>query len=82
MAMKEIPELVQEQILECDRLGKLLRLKRKLFHLYHMEQTRDCWEESLNQAYIQCSGKESSEERQMLQKLKEEVGEDIFKLIK
>lgn len=69
-------------MMECERLGKLLRLKRKLFQLYHKEETRDLWEEKVEQTYGACISKPEEGERLVLQRLRDEMGEDLLKLTK
>jgi hypothetical protein len=34
-------------MLECERVGKLLRIKKKLYQLYNKEETRDLWQRPL-----------------------------------
>lgn len=56
MVGKEIGELKQEDMLQCDKLGKLMRMKKKLYQLYHREETRDLWEAELEKTYTTCVG--------------------------
>ncbi len=71
MAGKEIVELKQETMLHCERLGKLLRLKKKLYQLYHKEETKDLWEGELEETYSACVGCEEEAERAYIKKLRE-----------
>jgi hypothetical protein len=43
-------------MLQCDKLGKLVRLKKKLYQLYHKEETRDLWEGEMEGTYTACVG--------------------------
>lgn len=59
MTAKESNEIQAEKILECDRLGRWLRLKKRLYQLYHKDQTRNIWEEKVNEAYTQCFSRQN-----------------------
>jgi hypothetical protein len=71
MAGREIGDLRQEAMLHCDKLGKLMRLKKKLYQLYHRDETRDLWEAELEGTYMACVGSEEEAERASCKKLRE-----------
>lgn len=59
-----------------------MRLNKKLYQLYHREETRDLWENEIERTYTACVGSEHEAERASYKKLREELGEDLSKLIK